>query len=65
MTYPKRPTTGAQFAKAAQERARFVDGSLDEKTIVDRAFKTYVLENRYLTSAFVRRRGRTSSDEMQ
>ncbi len=26
----------------------FVDGSLDEKTIVDRTFKTYVLENRYL-----------------
>jgi hypothetical protein len=27
---------------------RFVDGSLDTKTIVDRTFKTYVLENRYL-----------------
>src|SRR5689334_6481031 len=26
----------------------FVDGSLDTKTIVDRTFKTYVLENRYL-----------------
>jgi hypothetical protein len=26
----------------------FVRGSLDEKTIVDRSFKTYVLENRYL-----------------
>jgi hypothetical protein len=26
----------------------FVDGSLDAKTIVDRSFKTYVLENRYL-----------------
>jgi hypothetical protein len=26
----------------------FVDGSLDEKVIVDRKFKTYVLENRYL-----------------
>jgi Domain of unknown function (DUF5107) len=26
----------------------FVDGSLDTHTIVDRAFKTYVLENRYL-----------------
>jgi hypothetical protein len=26
----------------------FVDGSLDDKTIVDRTFKTYVLENRYL-----------------
>jgi hypothetical protein len=26
----------------------FVDGSLDLKTIVDRTFKTYVLENRYL-----------------
>src|SRR5271156_4749703 len=26
----------------------FVSGSLDRKTIVDRTFKTYVLENRYL-----------------
>jgi len=26
----------------------FVDGSLDTKTIIDRSFKTYVLENRYL-----------------
>ena len=26
----------------------FVDGSLDPNTIVDRTFKTYVLENRYL-----------------
>jgi hypothetical protein len=26
----------------------FIDGSLDEKTIVNRTFKTYVLENRYL-----------------
>jgi hypothetical protein len=26
----------------------FVDGSFDDKTIVDRTFKTYVLENRYL-----------------
>jgi Domain of unknown function (DUF5107) len=26
----------------------FVDGSLDTKTITDRSFKTYVLENRYL-----------------
>jgi Domain of unknown function (DUF5107) len=26
----------------------FVDGSLDKKTIVDRTFKSYVLENRYL-----------------
>jgi uncharacterized protein DUF5107 len=26
----------------------FIDGSLDEKTIVDRTFRIYVLENRYL-----------------
>jgi hypothetical protein len=26
----------------------FVEGSLDEKTIVDRTFRTYVIENRYL-----------------
>jgi Domain of unknown function (DUF5107) len=31
----------------------FVSGSLDEKTIVDRAFKTYVLENRYLKVTLV------------
>lgn len=30
-----------------------VDGSLDEKTIVDRTFKTYVLENRYLKVTLV------------
>jgi hypothetical protein len=26
----------------------FIDGSFDDKTIVDRSFKTYILENRYL-----------------
>ena len=31
----------------------FVDGSLDLKTIVDRRFKTYVLENRYLKVTLV------------
>src|SRR5207247_4784459 len=30
-----------------------VSGSLDEKTIVDRTFKTYVLENRYLRVTLV------------
>src|SRR6202171_6188402 len=30
-----------------------VSGSLDEKTIVDRTFKTYVLENRYLKVTLV------------
>src|SRR5260221_4543153 len=30
-----------------------VSGSLDEKTIVDHTFKTYVLENRYLKVALV------------
>src|SRR6202140_1153769 len=30
-----------------------VNGSLDEKTIVDRTFKTYVLENRYLKVTLV------------
>jgi hypothetical protein len=31
----------------------FVDGSLDKKTIVDRTFKTHVLENRYLKVTLV------------
>ena len=31
----------------------FVDGSLDKTTIVDRTFKTYVLENRYLKVTLV------------
>src|SRR2546429_5909164 len=31
----------------------FVGGSLDKKTIVDRTFKTYVLENRYLKVTLV------------
>ncbi|KRR18825.1 DUF5107 domain-containing protein [Bradyrhizobium retamae] len=33
---------------AASAESGFVSGSLDKKTIVDRTFKTYVLENRYL-----------------
>src|SRR6266540_813891 len=31
----------------------FVDGSLDKKSIVDRTFKTHVLENRYLKVTLV------------
>jgi hypothetical protein len=31
----------------------FIPGSLDEKTIVDRTFRTYVLENRYLKVTLV------------
>jgi len=31
----------------------FIDGSLDKSTIVDRTFKTYVLENRYLKATLV------------
>jgi len=36
----------AKYATDAENG--FVEGSLDTKTIVDRSFKTYVLENRYL-----------------
>src|SRR5689334_8398617 len=36
----------AKYAVTAENG--FVDGSLDTKTIVDRTFRTYVLENRYL-----------------
>ena len=31
----------------------FVDGSLDATTIVDRTFKTYVIENRYLKATLL------------
>src|SRR5215217_8793312 len=31
----------------------FVSGSLDKKTIVDRTFKTHVIENRYLKATLV------------
>src|SRR6202022_5118955 len=33
---------------ATDAETGFVSGSLDKKTIVDRTFKTHVLENRYL-----------------
>ncbi|MBA7483884.1 hypothetical protein ES707_19401 [subsurface metagenome] len=36
----------AKYAVTAEND--FVDGSLDTKTIVDRTFRTYVIENRYL-----------------
>ena len=40
-----------QYATDAQNG--FVDGSLDKSTIVDRTFKAYVLENRYLKVTLV------------
>src|ERR1700750_234543 len=41
-------TTWSTLKYATDANNGFVDGSLDEKVIVDRKFKTYVLENRYL-----------------
>jgi hypothetical protein len=41
-------TTWSTVKYAITAENGFVDGSLDTKTIVDRTFKTYVLENRYL-----------------
>jgi Domain of unknown function (DUF5107) len=41
-------TTWSTLKYAVDANNGFVDGSLDEKTIVDRTFKTRVLENRYL-----------------
>jgi uncharacterized protein DUF5107 len=38
---------------ATDDANGFVDGSLDMKTIVDRSFKAYVLENRYLKATLV------------
>src|SRR6266540_2139914 len=40
-----------KYATAAENG--FVSGSLDKKTIVDRTFKTHVLENRYLKVTLV------------
>src|SRR5438105_581270 len=40
--------TWSTLAYATDADNGFVDGSLDTKTIVDRTFKTHVLENRYL-----------------
>jgi hypothetical protein len=41
-------TTWHTVKYATDANNGFVDGSLDEKTIVERTFKTWVLENRYL-----------------
>src|SRR4029078_7708671 len=40
-----------KYATSAENE--FVSGSLDKKTIVDRTFKTHVLENRYLKVTLV------------
>jgi len=40
--------TWSTAAYATTAENGFIDGSLDTKTIVDRTFKTYVIENRYL-----------------
>src|SRR3982074_509865 len=40
--------TWSTLTYATDAENGFVGGSLDEKTIVDRTFKTHVLENRYL-----------------
>ena len=40
--------TWSTFKYATDAENGFVDGSLDTKAIVDRTFKSYVLENRYL-----------------
>jgi hypothetical protein len=41
-------TTWSTLKYAVDANNGFVDGSLDEKTVVDRTFKTWVVENRYL-----------------
>jgi hypothetical protein len=43
--------SAVKYATSAENG--FVSGSLDEKTIVDRTFRTYVLENRYLKATLV------------
>jgi uncharacterized protein DUF5107 len=48
VTLRESTTTWSTLKYAADANNGFVDGSLDEKVIVDRGFKTYVLENRYL-----------------
>ena len=44
---------GNSEALAWNIQSALVDGSLDNNTIVDRAFKAYVLENRYLKVTLV------------
>lgn len=46
-------TTWSTVKYATGAENGLVDGSLDEKTIVDHSFKTYVLENRYLKVTLV------------
>ena len=46
-------TTWSTVAYATTAENGFVDGSLDTKRIIDRTFKTYLLENRYLKVTLV------------
>ena len=46
-------TTWSTVKYATDAENGFVDGSLDKTTIVDRTFKTFVLENRYLKVTLV------------
>jgi len=46
-------TTWSTVKYATDAENGLVSGSLDEKTIVDRTFKTYVIENRYLKVTLV------------
>src|SRR4029078_7326079 len=46
-------TTWSTVKYATDAENGFVAGSLDKSTIVDRTFKTYVLENRYLKVTLV------------
>ncbi len=46
-------TTWSTVKYATDAENGFIDGSLDKTTIVDRTFKTYVLENRYLKVTLV------------
>jgi hypothetical protein len=48
VSFSESTTTWSTLKYAVDANNGFIDGSLDDKTIIDRTFRTYVLENRYL-----------------
>ncbi|HMF52602.1 MAG TPA: hypothetical protein VK603_28335, partial [Candidatus Saccharimonadales bacterium] len=53
VTLSESTMTWSTVKYAADAENGFVNGSLDKNTIVDRTFRTYVLENRYLKVTLV------------
>lgn len=53
VTLTESTITWSTVKYATDEQNGFIDGSLDKNAIVDRTFKIYVLENRYLKATLV------------